>query len=163
MEGVDLNIQSEGAFINKGWDIMLFLTEWYVAWKVMIIWRANLSFLLQSRVESTCLPPMCPRFNWQTWYHTWVEFVVGSLHFSKRFFSGYSGFSLSSKTKISKFRSWNAQAFLNKFLWPPWFPLGTGKQITFFLHSLCECKFKVVLALNIWYAKKNHCTLCRLE
>ena len=33
----------------------------------------------------------------------WVEFVVGSLPCSRRFFSGYSGFPLSSKTKISKF------------------------------------------------------------
>ena len=34
----------------------------------------------------------------------WVEFVVGSLLCSERFFSGYSGFPLSSKTDISKFQ-----------------------------------------------------------
>ena len=34
----------------------------------------------------------------------WVEFVVGSLLCSKRFFSRYSGFLLSSKTNISKFQ-----------------------------------------------------------
>ena len=34
----------------------------------------------------------------------WVEFVVGSLLYSERFFSGYSGFPLSSKTSISKFQ-----------------------------------------------------------
>ena len=34
----------------------------------------------------------------------WVEFVVGSLLSSERFFSGYSGFPLSSKTNISKFQ-----------------------------------------------------------
>ena len=34
----------------------------------------------------------------------WVEFVVGSLPCSERFFSGYSGFPLSSKTNISKFQ-----------------------------------------------------------
>ena len=33
----------------------------------------------------------------------WVEFVVGSLLCCDRFFSGYSGFPLSSKTNISKF------------------------------------------------------------
>ena len=33
-----------------------------------------------------------------------VEFVVGSLLCSKRFFSGYSGFPLSSKTNSSKFQ-----------------------------------------------------------
>ena len=34
----------------------------------------------------------------------WVEFVVGSLFFSKRFFSGYSSFPLSSKIHICKFQ-----------------------------------------------------------
>ena len=34
----------------------------------------------------------------------WVEFVVGSHLRSKRFFSGFSGFPLSSKTNISKFQ-----------------------------------------------------------
>ena len=34
----------------------------------------------------------------------WVEFVVGSLPCYERFFSGYSGFPLSSKTNISKFQ-----------------------------------------------------------
>ena len=34
----------------------------------------------------------------------WVGFVVGSLLYSERFFSGYSCFPLSSKTNISKFQ-----------------------------------------------------------
>ena len=34
----------------------------------------------------------------------WVEFVVGSCPCSERFFSGYSGFPLSSKTYFSKFQ-----------------------------------------------------------
>jgi len=34
----------------------------------------------------------------------WVEFVVGSLLCSERFFSGFSGFPLPSKTNISKFQ-----------------------------------------------------------
>ena len=34
----------------------------------------------------------------------WVEFVVGSRFCPERFFSGYSGFPLSSKTYISKFQ-----------------------------------------------------------
>jgi len=54
--------------------------------------------------ESARLPPMCPRFDSQTRRHMWVEFVVGSLLCSERFFSGYSGFPLSSKTNISKFQ-----------------------------------------------------------
>ena len=35
--------------------------------------------------------------------HRRVEFVVGSRPYSERFFSGYSGFPLSSKTKTTKF------------------------------------------------------------
>ena len=53
--------------------------------------------------ESTRLPPMWPGFDSRTRRHMWVEFVVGSRPCSERFFSGCSGFSLSSKTNISKF------------------------------------------------------------
>ena len=37
-------------------------------------------------------------------YEFLVKFVVGSLPCSERFFSGYSGFPLSSKTNTSKFQ-----------------------------------------------------------
>ena len=43
---------------------------------------------------------MCPGFDSQTWRHMWVEFVVGSLSCSERFFSGYPSFPVSSKTKF---------------------------------------------------------------
>ena len=49
--------------------------------------------------ESTRLPPMWPGFVSQTRRHMWVEFV-GSLLCTERFFSGYSGFPLSSKTNF---------------------------------------------------------------
>ena len=54
--------------------------------------------------ESTRLPPVWPGFKSRRRRHMWVEFVVGSLLCSERFFSGYSGFPLSSKTNISKFQ-----------------------------------------------------------
>ena len=54
--------------------------------------------------ESARLPPMWPGFKSRRRRHTWVEFVVGSLLCSERFFSGYSGFPLSSETSISKFQ-----------------------------------------------------------
>ena len=54
--------------------------------------------------ESTRLPPMCPGFDSRTRRHMWVEFVVGSLPCSERIFSGYSGFTPSAKTNISKFQ-----------------------------------------------------------
>ena len=54
--------------------------------------------------ESTRLPPIWPGFDSRTRRHMWVEFVVGSRPCSERFFSGYSGFPLFSKTYISKFK-----------------------------------------------------------
>ena len=47
---------------------------------------------------------MWPGFDSRTRRHMWVEFVVGSRPCSERFFFGYSGFPLSSKTNTSKFQ-----------------------------------------------------------
>ena len=47
--------------------------------------------------EIARLPPMCPGFDSRTRRHMWVQFVVGSLPCSERFFSGFSDFLLSSK------------------------------------------------------------------
>ena len=47
---------------------------------------------------------MWPGFKSRRRRHMWVEFVVGSLPCSERFFFGYSGFPLSSKTNIFKFQ-----------------------------------------------------------
>ena len=54
--------------------------------------------------ESTRLPAMWPGFESWRRRHMQVEFVVGSLPCSERFFSGYSGFSLSLKTNTFKFQ-----------------------------------------------------------
>ena len=54
--------------------------------------------------ESARLPPMWPGFKSRLRRHMWAEFVVGSLLCSERFFFGYSGFPLSSKTSIFKFQ-----------------------------------------------------------
>ena len=47
---------------------------------------------------------MWPGFRSRRRRNMWVEFVVGSLLCSERFFSGYSGFPLSWKTNSSKFQ-----------------------------------------------------------
>ena len=47
---------------------------------------------------------MWPGFDSRTRRHMWVEFVVGSRPCSERFFSGYSGFPLSSKSNTSEFQ-----------------------------------------------------------
>ena len=54
--------------------------------------------------ESACLPPMWPGLDSTSRCHIRVEFVIGSYPCSERFFSGYSGFPLSSKTNTSKFQ-----------------------------------------------------------
>ena len=45
--------------------------------------------------ESTRLPPMLLGMDSRTRRNMWVEFVVGSVLCSERFFSGYSGFPFS--------------------------------------------------------------------
>ena len=52
--------------------------------------------------ESSCLPPMWSGFKSRHQRHMWVEFVVGSLPCSKRFFSRYSGFLLSFKFQFDQ-------------------------------------------------------------
>ena len=54
--------------------------------------------------ESARLPSMCPGNDSQAPHNIWVEFVVCSRPCSKRFYAGFSGFPLSSKTDISKFQ-----------------------------------------------------------
>ena len=60
--------------------------------------------------ESARLPPMCPGFDSRTRRHMWVEFVVGSLLCSERFFSGYSSFPSPQKPTLNfdPIWSWNA-------------------------------------------------------
>ena len=84
-------------FFNQ---IKVYYLKWYYDQKII-------SFLGEQgwcSGESAHLPPMCPGFDSRSRRHMWVEFVVGSLLCSERFFSGYSGFPLSSKTNISKFQ-----------------------------------------------------------
>ena len=81
--------------------------------------------------ESARFPPMWPGFDSRTRRHMRVEFVVGSLLCSERFFSRFSSFPLSSKTNISKFQFDPGMHghVLNEFLRT--FKCSVGKQITF--------------------------------
>ena len=54
--------------------------------------------------ESARLPQMWPGFKSWRGRHMWIEFVVGSLLCSEKFFSRYSGFLFSSKSYTSKFQ-----------------------------------------------------------
>ena len=55
-------------------------------------------------VRENCSVYKLPGFYSRTRRHMWVEFVVGSLLCSERFFTGYSSFPLSSKTNISNLK-----------------------------------------------------------
>ena len=71
---------------------------------IILIKRNHVTHNIGEQGESTHLPPMWPRFKSLLRLHIWVEFAVASLPCSERFFSGYSGFPLTSKTNISKFQ-----------------------------------------------------------
>ena len=95
--------------------------------------------------ESTRPPPIWPGFQSRRRRHIWVEFVVGSLPCSERFFSGYSGFPLSSKTNISKFQ----------------FDQESGRRRT----TMWMCYLQIVIYLFIYfvlimsYITFRHCRL----
>ena len=72
------------------WGNAYVATDWIHPWSGEQGWRSG---------ESTRLPPMWPGFESWRRRHMWVEFVVGSLPCSVRFFSGYSGFPLSLKNQ----------------------------------------------------------------
>ena len=76
---------------------------WLIPWEKG--WRSG---------GSTRLPANVVRVSFPDSHHMWVEFVVGSRPCSERFFSGYSGFFLSSKTKISKFQ-FDLESVFNKY------------------------------------------------
>ena len=79
--------------------------------------------------ESASLPPMCPGFDSRTtWRHVLVEFVVGSLLWSKRFFSERV-LRFYPLLKNQHFPNSKARAFLNEWLSIPWY--SVGKQITY--------------------------------
>ena len=72
---------------------------------------------------------MWPGFKFRRRRHMRVEFVVGSLLCSESFFFGYSGFPLSSKTKISKFQ----------------FDQGAGRRRT----TLWKCYLQIIIIIII--------------
>ena len=73
--------------------------------------------------ESTCLPPMWPGFDFRTRCQMWFEFVGPPI--SERFFPGYYGFPLSSKTNIWFELIWFVNNNCKIVIWAMliWFPL----------------------------------------
>ena len=81
-------------------------------------------------MQIACLPELKSRRP----RHMWVEFVVGSLSCSEGFFSGYSGFPLSSKTNISKFYFDKESGKRETTLWMYYFQI-----IIYYLFYLLSC------------------------
>ena len=93
--------------------IRLFRSSVLLKWYIYIVFIRALQMYMCIWCEgeqgfrsdgSTRLPPMWPGFKSRRRRHMWVGFVVGSLPCPERFFTVFSGFSLSSKTNISKFQ-----------------------------------------------------------
>ena len=109
-KGIHANVEVSRKFTLIFFSLVLLRRASLV--NVMIVETFNLQVMWEMQLgeqrwcsgENARLPPMWPRFDSQTRRYMWVEFVVGSLLCSKRFFSGYSGFPLSLITNISKFQ-----------------------------------------------------------
>ena len=78
------------------------------------------------------LPPMWPGFDSRTRRQMWVGFVVHYHPYSERFFSGYSGFPLSSKTNISKFQHFQGRTLI-------------GVSLCCVFLTIVRCKIRTVI------------------
>ena len=94
--------------------------------------------------ENTCLPPIWPRFESRRRRQMWVEFVVGSLLCSARFFFGCSGFPSPQKPTLPNSNSiWKAWTCLNEFILTPM--CFVGKQA---IYNFCFFKAMSLLVFN---------------
>ena len=84
---------------------------------------------------------MWPGFKSRRRHHMWVEFIVASPLCSKRFFSGYSGFPLSSKTITSKFQCDQESDRQRTTLWMSYLQI----IIYLFIYLLARCA-----VFNVW-------------
>ena len=98
--------------------------------------------------ESARLPPMWPGFKSRRRRHMWVEFVVGSLPCSERFFSGYSGFPLSSKTNIFKFQFDQESGRRRTTLWMCYLQI-----IIYLFIYVSFLLFKINTLASVWKSK----------
>ena len=95
--------------------------------------------------ESVRLPLMWPGFKSRRRRQMWVEFVVGSRLCSERFFSGYFGFPLSSKTNIFIWYSNSTRSHVDEE------PLcGCATSTSLFIHLFITIYLKL-----IYFSKRN--------
>ena len=112
-----------------------------------------------------------PGSNFRRRSHVWVEFVVGSLLCFETFFSGYSGFLLSSITNISKFQFDQESGRRKTTLWICYLQIiiiiiilllhlkKRTKNSTGIRENWINCLlYKVLLYLHIFLVLNNNCT-----
>ena len=104
--GKGITIIVESRFLPYLWVWTYYFSQWFIPvslhWLVSWVWTRS-SF--QHNSPQTCVIKKFLYINQMLnycWIALWVKLVVGSLLCSKRFFSGFSGFPLSSK--INKFQ-----------------------------------------------------------
>ena len=111
---------------------------------------------------------MWPAFKSRRRRYMWVEFVVGSLPCCERFFSGYSGFPLSSKTNISKFQFDQESGRLRTTMWMCYLQIVIYLFIYFYITSVVHILkqfFIIIVSLiifNLFFFLQWVETNCRL-
>ena len=84
----------------------------------------------------------------------WVEFVVGSLLCFERFFSGYSGFPLSSKTNTSKFQFDQESGRRRTTLWMCYLQIIIYLFIySFVMFSICSPQTRP--SIFLWWTSRS--------
>ena len=74
-------------------DVLVFATVNFTCAVAVAVAGSGVGAVVRAFAPHRCVPGSIR-------HHLWVEFNVGSLLFSERFSSGYSGFSLSQKTNM---------------------------------------------------------------
>ena len=129
-------------------------TLWEKSKHVHNMTKASVKYKLQYTFSDTSWSRITKTKNlklkfWTNLRHMWVEFVVGSLPCSERFFSGYSGFPVSSKTNIP-----NSNSTRNQVDEEPLCGCVTCKFLFIYLFILflsavqgCTCSYKERLSM----------------
>ena len=139
---------SEEFLVLRQWNQEFYTFAHVIIWWALLFlgskgWRSG---------ERAGLPQMWPGFKSRRRRHMWVEFVVGSLLCSERFFSGYSGFPPPQKPTFP-----NSNSTRNQVDEEPLCGCATSKSLFIYLFCLFiyyENSFISVNGEEITYIKR---------